>query len=860
MSNIAIQWRPLAIVIALFSLAVSLPSTLDGQRDRISNEAVSALGTTGSTVPPSSSASVANAYGKLPISFEMNQGQTDRSVQFLARGTGYTLFLRPGEAVLSLHAPDANLGRHIPPSAPETLRPYSRQAPSPTPASTVLLQLIGSNTSAEARGVDPLPGKSNYIIGDDPAKWHTDVPTYTKVRYSDVYPGVDLLYYGNREGRLEHDLVVAPGSDPNQIEFELRDQDRRAALKNGGLTLRTKSGDLSLGAPLAYQVIRGETKLVAASYMAAGSGHFRFRVGAYDNHFPLVIDPVLVFTAVFGGSKGDVIQAMTIDSERNVYVTGSAYSSDFPLVNPYQSSPGFTFVSKLNSSGTALVYSTYFGGEQTESLAIKVDAGGRAYVSGFTGGDIPILNAYQPRFGGGGYDAFLAVLNPEGNTLAWSTYLGGPGGDFLTAMALDSSGNVYLTGTTGGGFPQLHTFPGAQCATDGECIWVAKFNDAGTLLYSTLYSAGLSAAIAADQDGAAYITGIAYEPALTTPGAFRSTCTTAGCGFVAKISPIGDSLVYATTLGTIAASGAAIAVDSDLNAYVGGTSGPGLPVWSTGFQRTYGGGASDGMVIKVNAAGTDLIWSTYMGGSGTDLITGLALDQYRQVYISGYTTSPNFPLKSPIQSFNGNGVNPYQNFVAVLSPSLSSISYYSTYFGQATYTSVGYIIAVDPALNVYLAGEDQNNVPPTPGAYSFGSYSPDIFISKLSVMDDLSLALSASPAPVVQGSDLTYTISVTSKGPDFGVNVRVSDTLPTGSTFVGYEAGGGTCTAPEPGNAGTLNCTLPQLNKGATWTVNLTVKVNAAAGSTLSDTAATVSNMQDFLPGNNSGTITTRVD
>ena len=280
-------------------------------------------------------------------------------------------------------------------------------------------------------------------------------------------------------------------------------------------------------------------------------------------------------------------------------------------------------------------------------------------------------------------------------------------------------------------------------------------------------------------------------------------------------------------------------------------------MWSTGFQRTFGGGASDGFVVKLNATGSNLIWSTYLGGSGDDEIQGLVLDQYRQVYVSGSTTSPDFPLKSPIQFYNGKGYT-WQSFVATLSPSLSSIQYYSTYFGLGANRGET-TVAVDPALNVYLAGTEWNTVQPTPGAYSSGSTATGAFISKLVIMDDLSLTLNASPSPVAHGSNLTYTMAVTSKGPDFGVNVRVSDTLPSGTTFVSYDAGGGTCTAPPVGSTGTLNCVLAQLNKGATWNVKLTVNVAAGSGTTLSNTAATISNMQDFVIGNNSAVITTPV-
>ena len=813
-------------------------------------------------------ARLSSSYGKLPISFEPNEGQTAGVVQYLARGAGYTLFLTPGEMVLRLQ-----------PSFPGTREPYGAQLPSTISSrsaekgekpAAVRMRLIGSNKHAQALGVDLLPGKSNYFTGSDPAKWHTDIPTYAKVRYQDVYPGIDLVYYGNQEGKLEHDFVVAAGADPQQIKFDLSDEDRTPALNDGEVRLHSKAGDIRLHAPVAYQVIGGKRRAIAASYQAGPSGPFGFQVGSYDNRYPLVIDPVLVYSAVFGSNFLDYFQSIAIDSARDVYVTGWTADLD-------NSTPDPAFVLKLNPSGTGLVYSAYLSGTSISSpaMAIAVDARGRAYVCGLASNGFPVVNAYQPTYRGGGRDAFIAVLNPAGNALEWSTYLGSAYDDFAIAMALDPSGNVYVTGITWdwSTFPELHSIPGGtRCKTNSECNWVAKFSSAGTLEYATLSGAasviGFSAqsgfhwAIAADANGSAYLAGVASVGPPTTPGAFRSTCAPGSCAFVAKLSPIGDSLVYSTTLGTVAATLSGIAVDSGGNAYVAGASGPGLPVWSTGFQRTYGGGSTDGFVAKLNVTGTNLIWSTYLGGSGDDSIQSLALDQYRQVYVSGLTSSPNFPLKSPIQFYNATSSNPYQYFVATLSPSLSSIPYYSTYFGSGTYNTQGDLtgkIAVDPTLNVYLAGEDHNNVQPTAGAYTYGS-SRDIFISKLVIMDDLSLGLSASPSPVVHGSDLTYTIRITSKGPDYGVNVRVSDTLPSGTTFVSYDAGGGTCTAPALGSTGTLNCGLPQLNKGATWNVKLTVHVNAAPGATLSNTAATLSNMQDFVIGNNSAAITTPVD
>ena len=813
------------------------------------------------------------SYGKLPISFEVNQGQTDKSVQFLARGAGYTLFLTPGEAVLSLHAPHAKAEKAGSLGGPGEASARGGKAEPAVPSSTVRLQLMGANTKAEVQGVDPLPGKTNYFVGNDPAKWHTDVPTYEKVRYSNVYPGVDLVYYGDQEGRLEHDFVVAPGADPNAIAICLQDSDGVVAEKDGGITLHTKSGDLSLHSPTVYQTIGGERKTIPASYLLADN-QIKFQLGSYDRKAALVIDPVLVYTAEFGYTGNGILLgqiALAVDSAGQAYVTGDAQSNDFPVVNAYQntwtptgSQSGAAFVGKINAAGTAFIYSTYLGGPQTDysgfKTGIAADSAGRAYVVGYTlGSGFPTTkSAYQPTGFAGNLNAFFSVLSPTGDSLVYSTYLGDQGFGRAEAIALDNAGNAYITGQSYGsvGFTALHTI-----APEGS-FFVAKFNSAGELQYSTLFGSGNhggATSIAVDSAGAAYVAGTVspyYNDSLpTTPHAFEPSCPKAdgSCAFAAKVSPSGSTLGYLTYLvGKSASTSAnAIAVDSDGQAYVAGSTLSGYPVTSNALEKTYSG-QSDGFVSKLNANGTGLMWSTYTASAGLSIgsfVNCLALDRFRNVYIAGYSYGP-IPLKAPVWSRGGQ-----QSFIMTLSGNLSSIVYFSTYF-PPLYT-LG--IAVDPQLNVYVAGRAIPDLPPTAGALDAGPQRT-LFVSKLVIMDDIALGVSGTPSPVVHGGNLTYTIAVTSKGPDFGYNVRVADTLPTGTTFVSYGAGGGTCTAPAVGATGTLNCTLPQLNAGATWNVTLTVNVNAASGTNLSNTAAAISNMQDFVPANNSGTLTTHVN
>jgi uncharacterized repeat protein (TIGR01451 family) len=804
----------------------------------------------------------AKAYGKLPISFEVNQGQTDKSVRFLARIAGYTLFLTPDEAVLSLHPKHAaTFNTRTSATHANSIQPRpvnivtSASAKSST---TVRLRLLGANRSADVTGLEPLPGKSNYFLSDDPAKWHSDIPTYAKVRYRNIYPGVDLVYYGNQQGNLEHDFVVAPGADPNAIAISLPGNDGIVPASNGDINVRTETGAVTLQRPVAYQIVRRQRKTVSASYMLADNGQIKFRVGSFDKNLPLVIDPVLQYSALLGGSGDDYGRSIAVDASGNAYLAGTSLSVDFPVAHPFQpsaSASGETaFVSKINAAGTALLYSTYLGGAGgSGAQSIAVDNGGRAYITGAAGSGFPLKNAYQqnPALG----SAYVAVLAPAGNGLVYSTYLGG-GSSLGRSIALDSAQNAYI---------------GGLGSSSGASMFVAKFNKTGTFQYrSALGDTNTQfEALTADAAGSVYITGFTWSSVYpVTPHAYQKTCPNAPktpCAFVTKFGPSG-AMVYSTYLGgggPGGSSGAAIAADSSGNAYVTGNTGPGFPVTKNAFQKVHGGGPDfDGFVTKLSPSGSGLIFSTYLGGNANDNATGIAVDQYRNVYVSGYAASPDFPLKASLQPFLVGGY--YEAFVTTLSGSGGSIAYYSTYFGNGADSLKGVssvAIAVDKALNVYIAGTSHGDIPTTPGALNTATGGSDLnaYVSKLVIMDDLALGLSASAGTVASGSNLTYTIAVTSKGPDFGYNLRIDDPLPVGTTFVSSTSGGGTCTAPAVGGTGTLHCTLPQLEKGQTYTLTLTVLVSAAPGTTLSNTATTVSNMQDFIPSNNMGTLTTTV-
>lgn len=793
------------------------------------------------------SARLASSYGKLPISFEPNKGQTDKAVQFVARGSGYVLFLEPDEAVMTLFT-------EVPTADGE--KPSTRIGVRPREVSTIGLKLIGAEKSTTAEGEDQLPGFTNYLVGKDPSKWRTGVPTYAKVRYTNVYPRIDLVYYGNQEGVLEHDFVVKPGGDPGAISFALQNADNVTASKAGGIMLQTKAGGLELLKPVAYQIVDGRRKTIPVQYEMASGGRVSFQVGAYDNRSPLVIDPVLRYTAAFGGSdnQGSQAAAVAVDSSMNTYIVGTTYSGSFPLDHPYQANcncpggfgiDGSGFISKLNAAGTAFVYSTYFGlpvdtydpnGHETADdpfiAGVAVDSAQRVYFVG-----------YDPSTVGN----FVASLNAAGSALLYQVPLHGK----VAAIALDGANNAYATGLADSNFPPVNSI-----ASTGA-TYVEKVSSTGVVEYATLFGNNTNgspspSAIAVDSTGAAYVTGGAqYGTLPTTTGAYQKTCVS-DCAFVAKISPAGSQLVYATflagpsTVGTPNSEGTAIQVDSQGEAYVAGFALTGFPVTANAFQKTgttsIGGVNYNGFVTKLNAAGTGLMYSTLLNGGGNtdNRIWGMALDAHRTVYVTGSTNSTAFPQKAPIAQHCG-------GFLTTLNPTLSSLAYYSILVGGRT-------VAIDKSLNAYVSG---GVCPATYGELKVGLQ--DVTVTKIVIMDDVAAHISASPSPVSHGANLTYTLSATSNGPDFGYNVHIGDPLPSGTTFVSDTAGGGTCTAPAVGATGALHCTLGTLNKGQTYTVTLTVKVNAVAGSTLTNRVTVGSNMQDYTSSNNTATATTMV-
>ncbi len=394
------------------------------------------------------------AYGKLPLSFEANRGQSDPQVKFLARGRGYTLFLTPTEGVLVLTSGSSR--------ADENLAEQNKQG-----QETVLrMKLLGAHGASQMAGLDELPGESHYFLGSDPSQWHTHIPSYSRVKYEEVYPGVDLLYYG-RERQLEYDFIVAPGADPEAIRLHFQGAERVEVDAQGDLLLDTADGEVRLRKPLVYQDVDGIREEISGGFKVNSEYDVGFELGVYDATRPLVIDPVLEYSTYLGGSNTESGESIAVDPEGSAYVTGHTRSADFPTMDPLQ--PAFggeidLFVTKLNPAGSALVYSTYLGGSDNDTgWGIAVDSQGNAYVTGHTqSADFPIMNPLQAALGGSA-DAFVAKLDPAGSALIYSTYLGGKSFDGGNGIGLDPDGNAYVTGSTSSfDFPTMNPLQAAK--------------------------------------------------------------------------------------------------------------------------------------------------------------------------------------------------------------------------------------------------------------------------------------------------------------------------------------------------------------------------------------------------------------
>jgi uncharacterized repeat protein (TIGR01451 family) len=805
-------------------------------------------------------------FGKVPLSFEANRGQTDARVDYLSRGKGYTLLLTRDQAVLRL----------------------KEGAP-------LRMKLLGASGQAAASGLEQLPGVANYFRGHDPSQWHTNIPTYQKVRYTAVYPGVDLVYYGN-QGRLEHDFIIAPGADPSKIVLSFEGAQPRID-RQGDLCLTIDGSELRFQKPVVYQASSqagtGAKQTVDGRYALAGNT-VRFELGAYDHNSELTIDPLLVYSSYLGGSNNDYGTGIAVDSQGSAYVTGNTTSTNFPtenpIIGPMPNGSQDAFVSKFNASGTALIYSTYLGGSaagESQAYDIAVDSEFNAYVGGNTNdADYPVTSgAFQTvcgpettgsACGGNGVNGFLTKINAAGNALVYSTFLGGTYDAYITGVAVDSAGEAYVTGynaTFCGAAQGCFVFPTTAGAlqpgdlinsSGGWYAFITKFDAAGaTLVYSSLFGSASDSginqndtygyAIAVDTNGDAYITGYTNDGNLpTTPGAFQTTAAplTGGSnpyliegqrGFVAKFDPTQSgaaSLIYATYLGgtTYGAPDEAfgIAVDSQFNAYITGNAGsPNFPTTRGAFQttcvvdQTY---CVTAFVTKLNPAGSAPAYSTFLGAqaSGFAAVSSsrIRVNSSFDAFVTG-NAGGSFPLMNPI-STAGTG------FVTELNSSGRALLF-STFLEGAQVSPAS--LAVDAKGSVYITGET-NALTVTSGAFQqTEGGGDDAFVTKIAtVVADVQVTNSGSKT-VPTGEDLTYTITAVNNGPDTAAGVVVSDAVPSGTTFVSVTTSAGTCKSPAVGATGTVACSIGTLVASDMATITLTVKATAVKGTILADIA-----------------------
>ena len=652
-------------------------------------------------------ASVAKTYDKLPMSFEVNEGQVDERVSFLSRSRGYNLFLTSNEAVLSLNV------KH------DVLR----------------MKLLDANPATRAIGLEELPGKSNYLIGNDPKQWFTNVAHYARVKYEAVYPGIDLVYYGKQE-KLEYDFIVAPGADPSTIKQVFEGTEVVKIDEEGGLILRTRNGELRQHKPFIYQQTDdGHKRQIAGRYVKTGKHQIGFEVDEYNPDLPLVIDPVLVYSSYLGGSGDDEVLAIATDGAGNAYVAGPTTSSAFPTTagafQPIRPGGTDTFVTKLDPSGSVLVYSTYIGGSlgSEYTYALKVDNQGHAYVTGSTFSiDFPTTPGVVDPVPGPAGDGFVTKLSPSGSSLIYSTFFGGSSSDIPQSIAIDGAGQVSVTGytfsldfpTTLGAFDT--TFNGV---TSNEDAFVTKLNaTASGFIYSTFLGGSgrdLGTGLALDSSGNTYVTGYTTSTNLpTTFGAFDRFLGGTDDSFVTKLNATGSGIVYSTYLGGSGGGGDVgfgVAVDAAAQAYVVGYTGAfDFPVTGSAFDRIFSGGV-DVFVTKLTASGAGLSYSTFLGGSGFDVGFGIAVDGLGQAYVTGHTNSSTFPTTFGAfdTSYGGGGVS--DAFMTKLTASGSALSY-STFLGGNSSNDEGRGIVIDVAGKVYVGGTTRSvDFPTTVGAY-----------------------------------------------------------------------------------------------------------------------------------------------
>jgi Calx-beta domain/Beta-propeller repeat len=761
----------------------------------------------------------------LAMSFEPNLGQSDPAVKFLARGRGYGLFLTATESVLVL-------------APPARLRAARGAAPRVEPV-VVRMRLLGADPGAALTGLEPLPGRSHYLLG--PAeRWRQAVPTFARVQYSGVYPGVSLVFYGT--GReLEYDLVVAPGADPGRIALAFEGAEHLRVDDAGDLVLAVAGGELRLRRPVVYQETDGGRRTLDGGYVLDGQ-QVRFRVVAWDASRPLVIDPVLGYSTFLGGSSNDEGLGIAVDSQGNAYVTGSTISSNFPVspvsLQPQRAGVTDAFVAKLSPAGV-LLYSTFLGGSGDDAgNAIAVDTAGNAYVGGTTNSvnfpvfpvNVPVGSAFQTVLQGG-TDGFVAKLDPGGSTVAYSTYLGSNTDDSINGLGVDAAGNAYVTGATASpNFPNNRAIQCLGAKSTGSDAFVARLQPTGAAVGYCRFvgGSGIDAgqALAADPDGTVVVVGTTTSSDLPVQAALQGIRGGRTDGFVGRLTP-GGLLVYLTYLGGSGDDSAlAVATDATGNVHVTGFTDsidfPTLAPWQPSLA-----GGSDAFIAVLNVAGSGLGFATYLGGVGDDVGTGIGIHpDDGSIYVAGATESIDFPLGSPIQARLTGRSDAFVVRLTATGDALVS----ATFLG-GTGDDAAQALAVDADGVVYVTGSTTSPTFPTTSPIRGPAGLLDAFVAQIAEAGVIQFTVADYQVSENGGSVI---IAVRRSGDTTGTaTVQFATSDDTATAGSDYTAAAGTLTfAPGQGVATFTVTVLPDTLCDGDETVNLGL-TNPGGGSVL---------------------------
>ena len=729
-----------------------------------------------------------SVLSQIPMAFEPNKGQVEPGFSYIARGGRHALLLGSAEG--------SSLVRLI-----RTVNGVQK---------AIDVRFPGSNPEARLEPDGELQGRSSYFLGDRSDEWLADLPNYERIAYREIYPGVDLVFYG-RGSQLEYDFIVAPGADPSLIRMEF-DGATGVSLDGSGdinleipsVDVRTAGDVLQVRRPTVYQGTAESRRLVAAGYRISGRREVSIDLAGYDRTKPLVVDPIIDLSTFLGGSGQETGYAVTVDTTGNIYIVGQTSSLNFPAKSAYDNSINGTsdaFIVKINPTGTSVLFSTYLGGRNPGDKAwdVEVDRDGRIYVCGETLSlNFPIVNAYQGAFRGG-TDGFISILSSNGAQLLYSSYLGGSSQDVIYGMALDADRNIYLTGgTKSSNFPVINAIqPELKGRMDS---FVTKLNWKGEVIFSTFLGGqdtGVESSeeevgygIALDSLQNIYLTGSTSSRSFPLVNPIQSTFGGVEDCFIVKLNGSGQAILYSTFLGGSRADrGRAIAVDGFGQAHVTGyTFFNDFPLVNA-LQPIYRGNL-DAFVAKLEADGRRLVFSTYLGGTGEENSGSLndqvpsgsiAVDKVGNIYVAGKTGSFDFPVSQPTQPWlRGNT----DGFLCKIDPAGSALLF-STYIGSSYPSDLGNDervlgLAVDGNGAVYLTGQAlQSDFPLTNSLQSgFGGGSSDAFLTRISMPDLISLA--PVSAASYNGSSIApeSIVAIFGNGLSGGVETATSVPLP----------------------------------------------------------------------------------